>query len=143
MNATGTITGLQVVTNLYRSTVNFTNTEYSGNDRTIPSQNSEAVGNAWIPWCDRADDFAGHHMEIQSEDKSLTYYIWQHLDTDGDFVRYSTDGFETPGKPIPGNAGTGQSVLLTILANGSLLMTHYDGPPTGADREPELTSAAA
>ncbi len=116
------VTGLQIVVNEYGSSITFTNTESSGNDRTLPSATACTVGNAWIPWCTNSQDFPDHHMEVTSGDGTLHAYIWQRDNN----VLASTDGFEDPGTPIAGNSGIGQSVLLVVTTNGSLIMSTYN-----------------
>jgi hypothetical protein len=117
------ITGLQTVTNLYGSQVNFTNAESSGNNRQVPVLTTEEVGNAWIPWCDNADQFNTHHMSLKSSDGSLNIAVWQH----GDNIRYSVNGVFADNAPnVPGNSNIGQSVALTVNSNGDLTMTAWD-----------------
>lgn len=118
----GPLTKVQMIVNLSGQTVQFTNYENAGNNRTVPSEQAAAPGGAWIPWCDSADGFQAHHMSLTAA--GLNYSIWQHLDRDGDHVRYSTNGFQLPGYPIPGDSDTNQDVTLVIQPDGSLYQMH-------------------
>jgi hypothetical protein len=122
--STGTVTCILVLVNLSAATATFTNSEDSGNDRTVPPSQAADPSNAWIPWCDSGDAFGAHHMELALSGR--TYAIWQHRDDDGDHVRYSTDGkFYSPGTAIPGNSATGQRVILVIMPDGTPKLLTY------------------
>lgn len=113
------VTGLQVITNLYRSTIKFYNTEYPGNNRTIRTTNSVDPGNAWIPWCDSEDSFSDHHMTLKAEDGSLTFYFWQ----SGSNIWYSTTGWSDNANSLYPQVGL--SVSLVILSSGDLIMSSH------------------
>lgn len=113
------VTGLQVITNLYSSEIQFTNTESSGNNRNIGSEDTQTVGNAWIPWCDSADQFSAHHMQIQSN--NLILYIWQ----SGPNIHCSSDGWSANAPNIQGNSNISQSVAWILDTNGQLTQTSY------------------
>lgn len=114
------VTGLQVITNLYPAEIRFTNTEHSGNNRTIGSSTTEGVSNAWIPWCDNKEQFPGHHMRIESA--NLNLYVWQ----TGPKIRYSRDGWSANAPEIPGNSGINQSVAWTLDSNGQITQSRYE-----------------
>lgn len=113
------VTGLHVITNFYAATITFTNTESSGNNRSIDANTTKDVGNAWIPWCDSEDKFPAHHMEIRAAD--LTLYFWQ----SGDAIHYSRSGWSANAPTIPGNSDISQNVAWTLSANGQPTQTTY------------------
>jgi hypothetical protein len=48
--------------------------------------------NEWIPWCTRAGDFERRHILITVRQPERYYWIWQHWDRDGDYVRFTHEG---------------------------------------------------
>ncbi len=112
------ITGLQNLTNVYGSTVNFANTEHDGNNRTVAPGTQMDVGNAFIPWCDNADSFAAHHMSVTSEDGRLNYALWQ----SGGNIYGTADGVYSDHARVLYNA-VGLSVVLTIWSDGTMAMS--------------------
>jgi hypothetical protein len=115
------ITGIQMVRNDMTDTLLFINTEFSGNNAELYAEQTVSVNNCWVPWCDADYLFAVHHIEIidQTSNKVL-WYIWQHKDVDGDFVRCSNTGFTTPGTPLGDRYTVGTSVNIEISADGSI-----------------------
>jgi hypothetical protein len=121
------ITSIQNIANNRNASILFINTESSGNNREIPPNNVMSVGNCWIPWCTRESDFPSHHIEIiDTNTDTVLWYIWQQKAFDGDFIRISPTGFESPDPAhvIGGNSQVGRSYNLwvdtnTVTANDS------------------------
>jgi hypothetical protein len=112
------VTGIRNITNLTNGPIDFKNEE-SQDNRTVQSNQQVDTGNAWTPWCEKADDFTNHHIEIKAPGKVL-WYIWQCKGNDGDFVRKSTSGWQNPdigNELIP---VTGQSIALVLESDGNL-----------------------
>ncbi|GIH77169.1 hypothetical protein Plo01_35980 [Planobispora longispora] len=112
------ITGVQNVTNVRGSGVQFINTENSGNNRIISPQQTVNVGNCWVPWARNENELIGHSLLIiDTTTDQVLWYIWQRWAPDGDFVRASQKGWEDPGTPIPGESTPGHSINLWIAEN--------------------------
>lgn len=114
------ITSIQTVSNNSPRSITFINTEYSGNNREIASNQTVGVGNCWIPWCTSAKDFPMHHVQLQddSNDKVL-WYVWQ----SGNSVHASTQGFDANAKTI---SAVGKSLAVTLLSDGSLTTNDFN-----------------
>ncbi|MBO0793468.1 MAG: hypothetical protein J2P36_21315, partial [Ktedonobacteraceae bacterium] len=55
-----------------------------------------------IPWCDSQSDFNNNHF-ITVTVTTLTgptYFVWQTKKSDGDHIRCSTTGYQSPGAHI-------------------------------------------
>jgi hypothetical protein len=107
------VTAFQNVTNTRGFSLLFINTESSQNNREIDPQATVSVDNCWIPWCFKADDFAGHHIEIIDRDgEAPVWYIWQQ-DNPAVIVA-STEAFVYPATPIHGSSAIEKSYNLFI-----------------------------
>lgn len=86
------VTSIQTVgNNRGGGNIFFINTESSGNNREVPPSSIVSVGNCWIPWCNRANEFPAHHIEIiDVNTDTILWYVWQQ----GDSIRSSNVGFE-------------------------------------------------
>jgi hypothetical protein len=115
------VTGLQYITNLYPAQLAFKNTEASGNNRTIAAWAEISVGNAWIPWCTSAAQFASHHMVVSFA--GLSFYVWQQDST----IRCTRDGWVEEAPAIAGNPAVGQSVAWVLDAGGQLTQVLFAG----------------
>jgi hypothetical protein len=105
------VTSLQTVQNNLDDSIIFVNTENSGNNRQVRAGRSRGLGNCWIPWCTKEEDFPPHHIQIVDKNTSVVIaFIWQH----GDLVRFSQNGFEDPADPIDGEAAVGGSYDLVL-----------------------------
>ena len=113
------VTGLQVISNLYAGEIKFINTEQSGGSHMISAIGTKNVGNAWIPWCDKLENFEKHHISVATKKKVI--YIWQ----SGPNIRYSYDGWSANAPNIPGNSQVGQSVAWVFDSNGNVTQTSY------------------
>ncbi len=90
----------------------FINLENSGNNREIGNRQTRSVGNCWIPWCNRTNEFPHHHIEIiDTNSETVLWYIWQQ----GNTVRVSRTGFEQS-DPMPGRSQDGGSYNLFVDA---------------------------
>ncbi len=83
------------------------------NDSVTILPNSSAQEDIWIPWVVNMDDFNKKTIEIKYVDSNKIFYIWQN----GDKVRYSKDGWENPGKAIPGDSQVDGDRTLIIENN--------------------------
>ncbi len=67
-----------------------------------------------IPWATSADDFAHKRLEIQMNGVTR-YWIWQATQSDGDFIRFSTDNaWHSPGEQVHGYAGSATNLFEAI-----------------------------
>jgi hypothetical protein len=106
------VTAIKSVKNQASSDVRLRNYEHPSDGVTVPAFGSSDV-NMWIPWCTNDADFGAHHVEIAIGDHRI-YYIWQ----EGDFVRYSADGYyHHDAQHVPGASGVNGDRLVTILEN--------------------------
>jgi hypothetical protein len=114
------VTSIQEIRNNLPGWILFINTESAKNNVENGPATTESVNNCWIPWCNDESDFAAHHIEIidYKSTNTVLWYIWQHEDIDGDFVRISNNGYETPGSTIDGLIDTGSSWNLEINPGG-------------------------
>jgi hypothetical protein len=82
-----------------------------------------------IPRCDSANDFKSGKYITVAMGTDIVFYIWQHKDSDSDYVRYSTTGYIAGAAPtIPGEPSAGGNKGLAFFADGSttkLMMTTY------------------
>ncbi len=72
-----------------------------------PGQTTRTSLDEWIPWCTSQQDFDNlHYIEMCMKlpnGTSRCYVIWQGNESDGDFVRYSDDGYyHKKAHPVPG-----------------------------------------
>lgn len=100
-----------------------------------PSMGTGQCCHMWIPWVESPtqSEWTKHHITLElgndggnTPDRFL--YIWQAKRADGDFVRYSTEGWTEPGLPIPGAAkvSADRYTGLTLTFQGSLKLWEPD-----------------
>lgn len=65
------------VCNYYGSSVHFTNTECSGNDCSAGPNGHCDAHRAFIPKCEDAGSYGGHHMNVRSDDGRVNWSIWK------------------------------------------------------------------
>jgi hypothetical protein len=146
------VTAIVIVSNLSDRTVDVWNQErpscrnqrwqsmapHSDKDlRSLPPEENPTCGpgGIWIPWCSSWGDFRNNqndrYLTVMVDDQRRTYCIWQHRDTDGDFVRAvddfrfhgTNDGLEgVPAPHIGGDASVGGNRRLIIRADGSIAL---------------------
>jgi hypothetical protein len=108
---------LRFVQNNMANTVWFRNGEQSRDNRVIPSGEGRDTGGAWFPWCWEEAQFITHHFEIFNPDEErVLWYIWER----DAVIRASQTGFESPGTPISGDAGTDGDRNITVNSGGDL-----------------------
>lgn len=116
----GNITGLRIINNHSSKNIVFENVENTDHNRTIAGEDAIDL-NAWIPWCDNADQFKTHHMKLYTPDNALQYAIWQR----GNKIYASRNFTFSNGVEIYPKIGV--SVSLKIAANLSITMVPYGG----------------
>jgi len=86
----GSVSGLQYIHNHTDNGYKYTNTEWHRGDRIVYPHSSYDAENGFAPWCDNADQFPDHHIELDelSPDRSIynVFYVWQ----SGDNIYCST-----------------------------------------------------
>ncbi len=93
--------------------LNIENPNSRGHNIAVPPGSSIALDMA-IPWAAASTDFPGHHLEIQVNGFTR-YWIWQATQSDGDFIRFSTDtGWHNPGEHVHGYAGSAANLFEAI-----------------------------
>lgn len=99
----------------------------SGHQKTVTVQKVTTVSSSMdIPWCDSANDFKGGKYITVTMDNVIRWYVWQHKDSDGDYVRCSSTGYVPGAAPkVPGEPSSGGKKGLSVMTDGSLLMTIY------------------
>lgn len=110
------ITAIKRIENRSLSTVQVLNRERpeSRGANTVIASGSSIAADMWIPWAPRAEDFLGHHLEIQQSGRPR-YWIWQAANADGDFIRFSTDGlWHDQGEKIHGYPGVAKNLLEAV-----------------------------
>jgi hypothetical protein len=96
---------------------------------TVPRH--EEVELDWnVPWCTSPGEFAdGHRLTIVVRTPARTFSIWQNAETDGDYVRLSTDGryhgendggVGRRGDHVPGNPAVGGARTVRIGEQGDI-----------------------
>ena len=125
MITVGAITKLFWVINYSSSTLTITNLEPPNPSAACPPKTSTYLKPQHrVPWCTRRAEFANHHIEITLS--GVTYSVWQHTDTDGNWVRRSTTGFTSseidpssnPAPRFPGTAKDGGDRLIEVGPDG-------------------------
>jgi len=99
-------TNIRNVQNERGSTIEFQDIEDRGCNQTVAPNGGQREVNCYVPWATTEAGFRSHHMEIQ-EGNTVLFYIWQRTVAGDDRVRYSTNGWQDPGSPIPGNSTSG------------------------------------
>ncbi len=100
------ITSIQNVGNITGEQVVFVNLESSGNNRVVDNGAFLSVGNCWVPWCDRGNQYAQHHIEIRQGTKIL-YAIWQKRDE----ILYSTTDDFNEARPVQSTGNNGKIAI--------------------------------
>ncbi len=93
------ITAIKTIINKTSELVEISKREDS-NDSVSVLPNSSIQEEIWLPWVVNEDDFNKKVLEIKYTDSNKVIYVWQN----GDKVRYSKAGWESPGKAIPGDS---------------------------------------
>jgi hypothetical protein len=117
------VTAVKNVTNNFQDNILFINTEFSGNNREIASEQAQNVGNCWIPWCTQESSFPSKHLQIiDTSSEKVLWYIWQCAGPDGDHVRCSQNGFQPPAQSnqIPGTSEVDGSRNLVLDQEGNI-----------------------
>ncbi|MBO0781114.1 MAG: hypothetical protein J2P37_20030 [Ktedonobacteraceae bacterium] len=81
-----------------------------------------------IPWCDSQSDFNNNHF-ITVTVTTLTgptYFVWQTKKSDGDHIRCSTTGYQSPGAHIAYYSNVEGDRCLIVTENGLALMPFGD-----------------
>jgi hypothetical protein len=106
------VTAIEFVTNNLPDDVLFINTENSSKNRWIPSSRTQAVGDCWIPWCWKRDDFPWRHIEIiDMKTERVLWFIWQERNQ----ICASSSGYvDAPGPAMPGESNTGAAYSLNL-----------------------------
>src|SRR5205085_9890387 len=109
-------TWIKRLENRSSSTITLINKQDSGtrgDNIAVPRKTSIAV-DMTIPWAAVQGDFPLHHLEILV-DGVTRYWIWQSTRSDGDFIRFSTDGaWHDPGEHVHGYAGSATNLFEAI-----------------------------
>jgi len=106
------ITGIKQLINNFSQQITMTDLENSslapvvvgptrsgGNSQVTTT--SQQPCDMWVPWCTSQSDYdKGHHYISLEVPGVATYSIWQAAQSDGDFVRYSTGGYQNPGNHL-------------------------------------------
>jgi hypothetical protein len=109
------VTVLAQIDNRSSHMVWFQNMEHHDDDCTARPHGYQAP-HAWIPWCVKAGDYAGHHHVLKIENVR-TYFIWQ----EGDRVRYSdNDAFVPNGLAVPGYSLVNGDRTVHIYEDGTI-----------------------
>jgi hypothetical protein len=113
------VTAFQNAYNARGGSLLFINAESSGNNRVIDPGQLIGLGNCWVPWCFKAQDFPSRHIEIIDQDTDVVlWYIWQQDNNAAEgrttMVCASRTGFEQPGPAIGGDATVGTSYNIVI-----------------------------
>lgn len=122
------VTSIKYVQNLRNVSMYFSNQENSGNNRQIDPGDFVDVGNCWIPWCFKKEDFPHRHIEILNESTgNVEWNIWQQARTaDHDTIICASSGwFVEPGPAIPGASEVGQTYILIIGPGDNELKTSF------------------
>jgi len=83
-----------------------------------------AVVNLPIPWAGQGADFPTHHVRL-SLNGQPRYWLWQAAGTDGDLVRYSSDGqWHHRAEPVQGVSGV--NGRRTLVVNKDLCFSAYE-----------------
>jgi len=93
------VTAIKTLTNKTNELIEFSKRE-DQNDSVSILPNSSINEDVWIPWVTNLDEFNRKAIEIRYTGSNKIVYVWQN----GDKVRYSTTGWENPGKAIPGDS---------------------------------------
>jgi hypothetical protein len=85
------------------------------------SPSARTALNMWVPWATSQEEFEHHHLRVEvaadsaANETGMTYWIWQAERSDGDWVRYSTDGlWHDPGRIAVGLAEVGGERTLRV-----------------------------
>jgi hypothetical protein len=113
------VTAFQNAFNARTGSLLFINAASSGNNRVIEPGALIGLGNCWVPWCFRADNFPSRHIEIIDQETDVVlWYIWQQDNNKAQgrttMVCASRTGFVQPGSPIGGNSAVGTSYNIVI-----------------------------
>jgi hypothetical protein len=108
-----TVSNIIFIFNASPSTAEFINRE-TGESWTLDPQIGQHT--YWgVPWACRPEEIGLHRLEVVAA-PNLTYYIWQCWESDGDFVRFSSDrAFHYLGDHVYPTAwvgGPGRAMLL-------------------------------
>jgi hypothetical protein len=121
----GAITELHWVHNYSSSTLTITNFEPDPDIEVTCPPGSTFLNYLWVPWCTKGSDFPTRHIRITGT--GVTFSMWQHSDTDGNWVRLSTAGFTssdippfTPAPRFPGTAFEGGDRNIEVASGGTL-----------------------
>jgi hypothetical protein len=131
VTAVGAITELHWVNNYSSSALTITNLEPDpAFAATCPPGRSTFIAEQWVPWCSRGSDFAAHHIVITLA--GVTFFVWQDTDSDGNWVRLSTDGYTSssippefiPAEHFPGSALEGGGRNVEVSPGGALRLVN-------------------
>ncbi|WP_155127309.1 hypothetical protein [[Actinomadura] parvosata] len=122
----GAISELHFVNNFSTNALTLTNLEPDPDyEKTCSPGRSTFVNYQWIPWCSKGSDFPAHHIRITLG--GVIFFVWQHTDTDGNWVRLSTTGFTssdippfTPAPKFPGIAFEGGDRNIDVASDGTM-----------------------
>jgi hypothetical protein len=104
------ITTIKRIENRSGSIIQVLNRANSSANRLVGSGDS-IEADIWIPGAPNPGDFADHHLEIVQLGRTR-YWIWQAANTDGDFIRFSTDGmWHDQGERVHGYPGTAKNIF--------------------------------
>ena len=97
----------------------------------------------WVPWAPNSGDFDRHNIELSLNGASR-WKMWQSDQTDGDFVRVTTDAtWHDPGDTIGGTAQVGGDRALVVLDDSIELMSAQRRPPPPAGEGDETITLNA
>lgn len=114
------ITNIKMTDNNSSKTVSLINRENADNNYTLPA-NSNVVKDIWIPWVNSKADFNLKAIVLDFYNSKRKYYIWQ----TGQRIRYSTKGYGTGARAIPGDSQVGRDKKL-IINERSIRLSNND-----------------